>query len=126
SNNTRLGWKLPILCAALTSILIIAAAFFNADLSLVSYLFLLLFLSIALIAGAIWVRHRRASILSALLLYWMISAMFLTHYNGVRGRTRWLLLSYHYKREGWGQSSTPGELKHTEWDGWGWAGMNTS
>jgi hypothetical protein len=40
---------------------------------------------------------------------------------------RWLLWSRSYKTEVLVQpSSANGELKHIEWDGWGWAGMDTT
>ena len=40
---------------------------------------------------------------------------------------RWLIRSRYYKAEVLAKPSpTNGELKHIEWDGWGWAGMDTT
>ena len=40
---------------------------------------------------------------------------------------RWLMLSRSYKAEVMAQpNSANRELKHIEWDGWGWAGMDTT
>ena len=40
---------------------------------------------------------------------------------------RWLVRSDEYKARVLAQpDSTNGELKHVEWDGWGWAGQNTT
>jgi hypothetical protein len=42
-------------------------------------------------------------------------------------RARWLVWSRSYKAEVLRQpNSANEELKHTEWDGWGWAGMDTT
>lgn len=39
---------------------------------------------------------------------------------------KWLLWSHHYQAEVLTQpESTNGELKHAEWDVWGWVGMDT-
>jgi hypothetical protein len=40
---------------------------------------------------------------------------------------RWMLWSHSYKAEVLAQpNSANEELKHIEWDGWGWAGMDTT
>jgi hypothetical protein len=40
---------------------------------------------------------------------------------------RWLARSQHYKAEVFAlPNSTNGELKHIEWDGWGWGGQDTT
>ncbi|MGC2528472.1 MAG: hypothetical protein WA639_12040, partial [Candidatus Acidiferrum sp.] len=39
---------------------------------------------------------------------------------------RWLFFSHGYKSEVLAQSPKNGELKHIEWDGWGWAGQDTT
>lgn len=52
---------------------------------------------------------------------------FLTNYNAVRTTVRWIALSHHYKAEVLAQpASLRGEFKPVEWDGWGWAGMDTT
>jgi hypothetical protein len=39
---------------------------------------------------------------------------------------RWLARSRNYKSEVLAQPTAVGELKHIEWDGWGWAGQDTT
>jgi hypothetical protein len=39
---------------------------------------------------------------------------------------RWLAKSQKYKSEVMAQPMAAGELKHIEWDGWGWAGQDTT
>lgn len=39
---------------------------------------------------------------------------------------RWLARSHNYKSEILAQPTAVGELKHIEWDGWGWAGQDTT
>jgi hypothetical protein len=60
-----------------------------------------------------------ACVVFALLLLWK--------YFEVKTEVRWLLSSRRYKSE---VSSQPtplnGELKHIEWDAWGWAGQDTT
>lgn len=55
-------------------------------------------------------------------LWWVV----IGHRSAIGTTTKWLLLSRGYKVEVLAQpDSTNGELKHVEWDGWGWAGMDT-
>jgi uncharacterized iron-regulated membrane protein len=45
----------------------------------------------------------------------------------LRTATKWFMRSQRYKSEVLAQSGgTAGELKHIEWDGWGWAGQDTT
>jgi hypothetical protein len=48
-------------------------------------------------------------------------------YFPVRTTVRWFVWSNGYKAKVMAQpTSANGELKHIEWDGWGWAGMDTT
>lgn len=57
----------------------------------------------------------------------VIAAVLVWNYSEVKTEGRWLLFSRRYKSE---VSSQPtpasGEFKHIEWDGWGWAGQDTT
>lgn len=44
----------------------------------------------------------------------------------VRSAVKWLALAHRYKADVLAQSNATGELKHIEWDGWGWAGQDTT
>jgi hypothetical protein len=61
--------------------------------------------------------------LSVLAVYWILSLAFLTNYSLVRNAARWTLWSHGYKAEVLSQpESRNGELRHVEWDGWGFPG----
>jgi len=56
-----------------------------------------------------------------------VSWALIKNYAEVRSDARWFLWSKRYKAELLKQqNSTNGELRHVEWDGWGWAGMDTT
>lgn len=66
----------------------------------------------------------RLLVLSAFVL---ITSMLVWNYSKVKTEVRWLLSSGHYKSEVSSLPTPPtGELKHIEWDGWGWAGQDTT
>ena len=49
------------------------------------------------------------------------------NFYSIRTATKWFLWSQRYKSEVLAQSGgASGELKHIEWDGWGWAGQDTT
>jgi hypothetical protein len=57
----------------------------------------------------------------------LLSALLLVKYNEVSTFVRWSLHSKAYKTEVLAQSSSiDGQLKHIEWDGWGFAGADTT
>jgi hypothetical protein len=54
-------------------------------------------------------------------------AVLVWNHSAVRTVARWLIWSRGYKSKVLAQpASANGELKHIEWDGWGWAGQNTT
>lgn len=69
----------------------------------------------------------RLSILSMLVVFWAISAVLVANLEAVRTTARWLALSHGYKSRVLAQPAPEnGELRHVEWDGWGWAGQDTT
>jgi hypothetical protein len=57
----------------------------------------------------------------------VVAVMFLWNFYAVRIKAKWLLYSHHFKTEVLAQSgSKAGDFKHIEWDGWGWAGSDTT
>jgi len=72
----------------------------------------------------IWRQRRR--LLMIVTAYWVVSAMIIANYSVVRDATRWLFLSRSYRAAVLAQpDSVNGTLKHTEWEGWGFAGSDT-
>jgi len=57
----------------------------------------------------------------------VIAAFVLWNFQAVRTPIRWFAWSHYYKTQVLAQPpSSTAELKHIEWDGWGWAGQDTT
>lgn len=70
--------------------------------------------------------HRSTRLL-ALSVFVVIASILVWNFSEVKTEARWLLLSRRYKSEVFAQPTpTAGEFKHIEWDGWGWAGQDTT
>jgi hypothetical protein len=60
--------------------------------------------------------------LAVVALWWVA----IGHASAIGSSARWLVRSHDYKAEVLAQpGSANRELKHVEWDGWGWAGQDT-
>ena len=127
SPRRRFDWRLPLYAVVGTFVLILPALFYEPDISLIVYTVLAVPISLLLVIVSIWKKPLRVSIFTMLIAYWIISATFLTNYKAVRTTVRWLALSHRYKAEVLAQpASQRGEFQHVQWDGWGWAGMDTT
>src|ERR1700759_3847879 len=72
-----------------------------------------------------WRKQRTLSLLT-LAAYSLFAALLPTNYALVRDHVRWLCLSSIYKNRVFAQPvPANGQLRHTEWDGWGFAGEAT-
>jgi hypothetical protein len=101
----------------------------QADLGLILYLFVATpIVSLLLIVVAVrkYGRQRR-SVLSMLIVYCVISWSLFKTNNDARDVGRWIIWSKVYKAKVLAQPTpSNGGLKHLEWDGWGFAGADTS
>ncbi len=130
----RFGWWLILYVAACATVLnffILISSFF--DLGEIAYLFLCVpILSLLMVILVVFaaVREKRMPGLPVFLsfpVYWVISWVLFTNMDAVRTHARWFLESRGYKAQVLAQPEPGnGELRHIEWDGWGWAGMDTS
>jgi hypothetical protein len=69
------------------------------------------------------IRHQSLSVLSTLAVFCAVSWLLLSVSDDVHTTGRWLVQSKGYKAEVLAQpASANGELKHVEWEGWGFAG----
>ena len=69
----------------------------------------------------------RSKRLLALSVFVVIAFVLVWNFSKVRTEARWLLSSRRYKSQVSTQPTpTSGEFKHIEWDGWGWAGQDTT
>jgi hypothetical protein len=116
----RFSWWLPV-CAGLAMFLALLIP--DRDGSFILFL-LLGFLIIGLMVIEAIRKKRRQRLLTLLTLgiYCAISAALLGHFYSVHTAARWLVWSHDYKAKVLVQAAANGELKHVEWDGWGFAG----
>jgi hypothetical protein len=127
----RFNWRLPLYAALGALIIFVPVAIWTSEAFfyvLVVAPIISLLLGVFLLVTAIAKRpHRCLSILSMLAIYWVVSAALLVNYSAIRSAGRWFLWSHRYKINVLAQqASANGELKHIEWDGWGWAGQDTT
>jgi hypothetical protein len=128
SQNNMFNWRLPLYAAAGTLFVFLPFALSSADFGQFFYVFVAApIISLVLIVLAVLKKGRhRLSSLSMLFVYWVVSAALVGNYSAVRDAARWFLWSKGYKAQVLGQpASESGGLKHTEWDGWGFAGEDT-
>jgi hypothetical protein len=124
----RLTWRIPF-CATLAAIVVFAPLIASINGLDFLYLFLvvpgLIVLGItALIYAAV---KRELHIVVMVVVFWAASAFLFLGSLPVHLFAKWLLKSHEYKSEVLAQpDSANGELKHIEYDGWGWAGQDTS
>ncbi len=70
--------------------------------------------------------RQRLAIVGMVLAYWAVSALLVIGREPLRTASRWLLFSGEYKRSVLAQPKpVNGELRHVNWDGWGWGGIDT-
>jgi hypothetical protein len=125
----RLNWSLPLYAAPGAVIVFLALVISSADLGVIVYLFVVVPVgSAVLLTLAVRKKGRqRLTMLSMLLVYWAISAVLVDNNTAVREGARWFLWSKRYKAEVLRQpGSVSGELRHAEWDAWGFAGSGTT
>ncbi len=117
----RFNWWLP-LCAVLAMFLALLVP--DRDGSFMLYVLLsFLVLGLFVVDAIRKKRRQRRLIVLMLAIYWAISAALLGHFSSVHTEARWLVWSHDYKTKVLAQpASADGELKHVEWDGWGFAG----
>lgn len=87
-----------------------------------------LFSGLLLLVRALFDKGRqRFRTLSATALSLILQALLLTHYMSVRDHLRWLLFSGTYRAKVSAQPALAEQgLRHVEWDGWGFAGSDTT
>jgi hypothetical protein len=124
----------PVACAAIVAFAVsFTIAVCQADTALFLYLFLVApALIVFSIAVAVYAfvgkgRRNRLTLLSAFAAVWAVTAVVFVHHPQVRTAARWLVWSHDYKQKVLTQRAPAnGEFRHTEWDGWGWGGEDTT
>jgi hypothetical protein len=118
SDGNRVEWRLP-LYALLGALILFSIGPYIF--SVVLYLLIVAIVSVLLLNDAIGKRRRQS--LLALVVFWVVSAVLVKNYSAIRDECRWLMWSHEYMAKVLAQrDSATGELKHIEWDGWGFPG----
>lgn len=125
--SRKLDWQM-FLYAGLAAIFVFIPLVISESWD-VLYLFIvapgLLIMGLCAIIYATFRKNLRIAVMVAT--FWAVSAFLFLDASEVRSPIKWLLLSQQYKTQVLAQLASPsGDFKHVEWDGWGWAGMDTS
>ena len=130
SEVDQFNWRLPLAALLGTLVIFLILATFQSE-SLV-YLFVAVpIISLFLIGWAVYSaiagkKRRCLAILSMLAIFWLLSVPLFKNYLAVRSSARWLIWSGDFKAKVAAQPASPnGDLKHLDWDGWGWGGEDT-
>jgi cell division protein FtsW (lipid II flippase) len=122
------NWRLATGIVASLLLTALSLAFAESDLGALLCVGIALFTGLSLfVCGFAKKGTQRLITLSVLAVYLFVPILVLTHYSILRDDVRWFLWSGGYKAKVLAQPATANEeLKHAEWDGWGFAGMDTT
>jgi hypothetical protein len=115
------------ICFATSSILIVLTLVLaDSDLAAVLCFGIALVSALALFVFGVFHKGRQRSVVLLVVMAYVFAAMLLkSNYSLVRDHVRWLLVSSSYKTKVLAQPPSE-KLKHVEWDGWGFAGADTT
>jgi hypothetical protein len=121
------AWLMPSI-AALAFILIFLPLLLIPDTHDDYFLLVLPAIFIAGIGSLIYAAVRKKFRIALLVCaFWALSVFIVSHDFPIRTCIRWTLFSHRYQNQVLAQPEPlDGSLKHMEWDGWGWAGMDFS
>ena len=119
----RFDWRLLPYAVLGTFIVFVPVAIWTSE-GIFYFIVVAPLISLFLLVYAILKKRRqRLSVLSMLVVYWAVSAALGANYSAIRDTSRWLVRSHDYKAKVLAQpASANGDLKHVEWDGWGFPG----
>jgi hypothetical protein len=128
-NGNLSKWWLPFYAAVGALIIfVLLISVFILDYGNILYIYFVIpiaSITLLVIAFLKWKRLGHV-ILSMLVVFWLASWVLLKNELEVRSDVRWIFVSKDYKAKVQSQPLPAiGELKHIEWDGWGFAGMDT-
>ena len=125
---TAHSWRWASFIVVSLSLTIFSLTFAQADQSIVLCAGIAVLSGLSLLVWAIANEGReRLEILFALAIYLSVQTLLATHYMLVRDHVRWALLFGPYQARVLAQPAPANQgLKHVEWDGWGFAGADTT
>ncbi len=123
----RFNWRLPLYAAVGAVIVFLPFITYAYDIGEILYLVIgVPIVSLALLIVLVFGK-RRLAVFSMLIVYWAVTLVLFRNSFDLRSAGRWLLWSKDYKAVVLAQPESPnGELRHIAWDGWGWAGSDTT
>jgi hypothetical protein len=128
TKGDRFNWRLPFYAAVGGLIVFLPIAIYGNGIDDLLYIFVgAPIVSLILLVVAIRKKRRQSlSVLSMLVVYCAVSWGLFKNSEVLRTAARWFLWSKGYKAAVLAQpGSANGDLKHIEWDGWGWGGNDT-
>jgi hypothetical protein len=129
AEENRFHWQLPFYIAMGSLLIFFPIIIHDPTFGEILYLFVVAPIgSLFLLVLAIRRKGReRLAILSMIAIYWLLSWTLVKNSVDVRATSRWFLRSKDYKAKVLAlPDSGNGELRHIEWDGWGFAGAETN
>lgn len=107
-------------------LIVLSLAFASSDLGAVLCFGIALVSVLALlVVGVVKKGRQRLAALFVVMAYVFAAMLLMSSYSSVRDHVRWFFLSGGYKAKVLAQPPSE-ELKHAEWDGWGFAGADTT
>jgi hypothetical protein len=131
ANADRFNWWLPFF-AAIGALILFIPVMIYGGLSDVLYIFAAPVIGFILLVVALVHAFRKnglrgLTVLSMLVVYCAVSWGLFRNSFELRTIARWLLFSKQYKARVLAEPvRTNGEMRHIEWDGWGWGGNDTT
>jgi hypothetical protein len=121
----RFDWRLPVGAAAGAMLVFFVFAIHGDGWGELLYIIIAApIISLSLLIVAICWKGQRRSMLAMLAVYWVVTLGLSLNFQAVRSAGRWFFWSKIYKQEVLAQAASDnGELRHIEWDGWGFAGV---
>ena len=125
AGKDRFVWWFPALTALCGAAALFPLTLSGSDLCAILYVFVTIPL-VSLVLLLIAYRRRRKQrfcALSAFALFLVFTAVLFTRFAEMRDATRWFVYGRAFKADLLTQADTAGgQLKHIEWEGWGFAG----
>jgi hypothetical protein len=129
TEEDRFDWWAPLRAAAAVVIIFLLLIISSADLGPILFLLVLIPLGAAVLLTLAFRKkgRRRLTMVSTVIVCCVLSAVLVVNDAAIREAVRWALWSSSYKSEVLRQpDSGTGELRHVEWDGWGFAGAGNT
>ncbi len=106
----------------------VLVAVFGSAFAVLVYLYLLMPLGVSavLAVGLLLAKRHTLSILIATVVFCGVTLLLFQNADAVKDIARWRLYGAKYQRRVLAEPQPAEQLKHVEWDGWGFAGMDTT